>query len=75
MVGVAAENTDDPPGVLQDPAQPRHYFRCFEVEPLRPYRNFERRMVCKNRYRLGGLGIDQVDQTSDSFGAKVTPFA
>ena len=71
-VNMAAENADDPPGVLQGPAQPRHYLRCFEVERVRPHRNLKRRMVRENRNRLGGLGIDQVNQTSDPLGAKVT---
>ena len=71
-VNMAAENGDDPPGMLQSLAQPRHYFRCFEVKPVRPHRNLKRRMVRENRNRLGGLGIDQVNQTSNPFGAKVT---
>ena len=36
-MNVAAENGDDPPGVLQSLAQPRHRLRCFEVEPIRPH--------------------------------------
>ena len=71
-VNVAAENGDDSPGVLQSPAQPRHYLRCFEVERVRPHHDLKRRMVSENRNRLGGLGIDQVNQTSDPLGAKVT---
>ena len=71
-VNVAAENGDDPPGVLQSPAQPRHYLRCFEVERVRPYHNLKRRMVRENGNRLGGLGIDQVNQTPDPLAAKIT---
>src|SRR5690242_11570212 len=29
-------------------------------------------MVREDRNRLGGLGIDQIDQTSDPLGAKIT---
>ena len=36
-MNVAAENGDDPPGVLQSLAEPRHHIRCFEVEPIRPH--------------------------------------
>ena len=71
-VNMAAEDGDDPPGVLQSPAQPRHDLRGFEVERVRPHRNLKRRMVRENRNRLGGLGVDQVNQTSDPLGAKVT---
>jgi hypothetical protein len=71
-VNVAAENGNDSPGVLQSPAQPRHCLRCFEVEPIRPHHDLERRMVRENPNRLGGLGIDQVNQTPDPLGAKVT---
>ena len=69
---MATENGDDPPGVLQSPAQPRHHLRCFEVEPIRPHCNLKWRMVRENRNRLGGLGVDQVNQTSDPLRAKVT---
>src|SRR5262249_35267640 len=71
-VNMAAENGDDPPGVLQGQAQPRHYLRCFEVEWVRPDFDLKRRMVRENGNRLCGLGIDQVNQTSDPLGAKVT---
>ncbi len=71
-VNVTAENGSDSPGVLQSPTQPRHYLRCFEVERVRPHHDFKRRMVSENRNRLGGLGIDQVNQTPDPLGAKVT---
>ena len=70
-VNMAAENSDDPPGVQQGLAQPRHHLRRFEMERVRPHRHLKRRMVRKNRNRLGGLGIDQVDQTSSPLGAKV----
>jgi len=70
-VNMAAENGDDPTGVLQGPAQPRHDLRRFEVERVRSHRDLERRMVRENRDRRSGLGIDQVDQTSDPLGAKV----
>ena len=71
-VNMTAENGDNPPGVLQGQAQPGHYLRCIEVERVRPHRNLKRRMVRENGNRLGGLGIDQVNQTSDPLGAKVT---
>ena len=71
-MNVAAENGDDPPGVLQSLAEPRHHIRCFEVEPIRPHCNFKWRMVRENRNRLGSLGVDQLNQTSDPLKAKVT---
>ena len=71
-VNMPAESGNDPPGVLQSPAQPPHYLRCFEVKPVRPHCNLKWRMVGENRNRLGGLRIDQVDQMLDSRGAKVT---
>ena len=71
-MNMAAENGDNPPGVLQSPAQPRHRLRCFEVEPIRPHCNFKWRMVRENRNRLGGVGVDQLNQTSDPLRAKVT---
>ena len=54
-MNMATENGDDPPGVLQRPAHPRHYRWCLEVEPIRPHRNLKWRMVRKNRNRLSGL--------------------
>ena len=74
-MNMAAENGDDPPRVLQCPAQSRHDLRCFEVERVRPHRNLKRWMVRENRNRLGGLGIDQVDQASDPLVAKVALIA
>src|SRR5262249_17216048 len=71
-MNVAAENGHDPPGVLQSLAEPRHRIRCLEVEPIRPHQNLKWRMVGENRNRLGGLGVDQFNQTSDSLRAKVT---
>ena len=70
-VNMAAEDGDDPPGVLQSLTQPRHHLRRFEIERVGPHRNIKRRMVRENRDRLGGLGIDQVDQASGPLGAKV----
>ena len=60
-VNMAAENGDDPPGVLQGLAQPRQHLRCFEIERVRPHRDLERRMMRENRNGLGGFGIDQLD--------------
>ena len=71
-MNMAAENGGGPPGVLQCSAQPRHNLKCFEVEPVRTHLNLKWRMVREKRNWLGGLGIDQVDQTSDPLGAKVT---
>ena len=71
-MNMAAENGDDPPRVLQSPTQPRRRLRCFEVEPIRPHRNLKWRMVHENRDRLRGLGVDQLNQTSDPLKAKVT---
>jgi hypothetical protein len=71
-VNMAAENSDDPPGVLQSPAQPRHYIPAFEVERVRPHRNLKWRMVRENRNGFGGLAVDQVNQMSDPLAAKVT---
>ena len=71
-MNMAAENTDHPSGVLQSLPQPRHYLRSLEVEPVGPHHNLKRRMVRENRDRLGGLGIDQVDQTPDPLETKVT---
>ena len=72
-VNMAAEDGDDPAGVLQSLAQPRHHLRRFEIEGVRPHRNLERRMVRENRNRPCGLGIDQVDQTPDPLGSKSRP--
>ena len=72
-MNMAAENGDDPPGALQSPAHPRQDLRRFEVQPIRPYRNLEWWMVRENRNRLGGLGIDQVGQTSRSARRKSHP--
>jgi hypothetical protein len=71
-VNMAAENSDDPPGVLQSPAQPRHYIPGFEVERVRPHRNLKWRMVRENRNGFGALAVDQVNQKSDPLAAKVT---
>ena len=71
-MNVAAENGDDPPGVLQSLAEPRHRIRCLEVEPIRPHCNFKWRMVRENRNGFGGVGVDQLNQTSDPLRAKVT---
>ena len=71
-VNMAAENSDDPPGVLQGPAQPRHYIPAFEVEPVRPHRNLKWWMVRKNRDGFGGLAAHQINQMSDPVAAKVT---
>jgi hypothetical protein len=57
-VNMAAENSDDPPSVLQSPAQPRHHFPGFEVERVRPNRHLKWWMVRENRDRFGGLGVD-----------------
>ena len=70
-MNMAAKDGNDPPGVLQSPAQPRHFLRCFEMEPLRPQHNLKGRMVRENCDRLGGLGIDQVDQASDPLGTEI----
>jgi hypothetical protein len=71
-VHMAAENSDHPPGVLQSPPQPRHDFRCFEVERMRPHHHRKWRMVREHRNRLGGVGVDHVHQVSDPLAAKVT---
>ena len=57
-VNMAAENSHDPPGVLQGPAQPRHYIPAFEVEPVRPHHNLKWWMVRKNRDGFGGLAAE-----------------
>ncbi len=71
-MNMAAENGDDPPGVLQSPAEPRHDSRGFEVERVRAYRNLKWRMVRENGNRFAGLGIDHVNQTPDPLAAKAT---
>jgi hypothetical protein len=71
-VNMAAENSDDPPGAPQSPAQPRHYIPGLEVERVRPHRNLKWRMVCENRDGFGGLATDQVNQMSDPFATKGT---
>ena len=68
-VNMAAENSDDPPGMLQGPAQPRHYIPGFEVERVRSHRNLKRWMVRENRNGFGGLAVDQVNHP---LAAKVT---
>jgi len=74
-MNVTAENSGDPPRVLQSAAQSLHDLRFFEVQPLGPDHDFERRMVCENRNRLAYLGISQVDQPLYPRGAKVASVA
>jgi hypothetical protein len=38
-VNMAAEDGDDPPGVLQSPAKLRHHLRRLKVKRVRPHRN------------------------------------
>ena len=57
-VNMAAENCDDPPGMLQGPAQIQHDFPGLEVKPLRPHGHLEWRVVGKYRDGFGGLGVD-----------------
>ncbi len=70
-VNMAAEDGDDPPGVLQGAAELGHCLRRFEVERLRPHRNLKGRMMRENRNRFGGLGVDHVNQMPDPLAAKV----
>ena len=72
-VNMTAEDSDNSPGVLQSPPQPRHYFRCFEVERIRPHHNLKWRMVGEHRDRLGGLAVDHVNQMSDPLVGKSHP--
>ena len=71
-VNVAAENSDDPPRMLQGPVQPRHDILRFEVEAVRPHHHFKWRMVRENGNGFGGLDARQVNQMSDPLAAKVT---
>ncbi len=71
-MNMAAENGDDPPGVLQSPTESRHHSRRFEVERVRAYRNLKWRMVRENSNRFAGLGIDHVNQMPDPLAAKAT---
>ena len=70
-MNMAAENSNDPPGVLQSSAQPRYYLRCLEVDPVRPHHHLKWRMVRENRNRFAGLSVYQVDQTLQAFSTKV----
>lgn len=71
-VNVAAENSDDPPRMLQGPVQPRHDILRFEVEAIRPHHHLKWRMVRENGNGFGGLDARQVNQMSDPLAAKVT---
>ena len=70
-VNMAAENGDHPPGMLQRPAELRHRLPRFEVDPVRPHHDLEWRMVRQDRDRLGGLGVDHVDQALDPLAAEI----
>ena len=69
---MAAENGDHPSGMLQSLAQPRYHLSRFEMEPIRPHQHLKRGVVRENRNGLGGLGIDQVKQTSHPLRAKIS---
>ena len=70
-MNMAAENRNDPPGMLQGTAQFRHDLPGFKVNRIRPYQDFKWRMVSKNRNRLGCIRVDHVDQSFDPRLAKV----
>jgi hypothetical protein len=56
-VDMSAENRGNPPGVLQNPLQPRHDFPCFEVQRIRPHRNLEWRVVGEHCTIAVGAGL------------------